>query len=155
MQQANDKLFNLRHSLAHVMAAAVTEMFPKAQLGVGPVIENGFYYDFELPRPLTPDDIKKIEKRMRELVKQGLAFDRELLTIPEAKKLFTDMDQKFKLELLKDLEKYGTTKAAEIAQADESLAQDLDLADKTGEISIYRTGKFLDLCRGPHVKSTK
>lgn len=153
-KQSNEKLFNVRHSLAHIMASAVMEMFPKAQLGVGPVIETGFYYDFLLPRPLTPDDIKKIEKRMRELVKQKLTFDREFLSIAEAKKLFTEHRQQFKLELIKDLEKFGTTKAAEIAQADESLAADLDLAGKTGEISVYRTGKFLDLCKGPHVQST-
>jgi threonyl-tRNA synthetase len=68
----SEKLHNLRHSLAHVLASAVLEMFPKAQLGVGPVIETGFYYDFLLPRPLTPEDTKKLEKRMRELVKQKL-----------------------------------------------------------------------------------
>ena len=71
-----EKLHNIRHSLAHVLAAAMQEMFPKAALGVGPVIETGFYYDFLLPRPLTPEDIKKLEKRMRELVKQRLAFER-------------------------------------------------------------------------------
>lgn len=154
MKEAKEKLHDVRHSLAHVLAAAVLEMFPKAQLGVGPVVENGFYYDFLLPRPLTPEDVAKLEKRMRELVKQKLTFDREFLTVGEAKKLFTDINQQYKLELLRDLEKYGTTEAKQIAQADESLMADLDLAGKTGEISIYRTGGFVDLCRGPHVKST-
>jgi len=152
MNQA-EKLFNIRHSLAHIMASAVLEMFPKAQLGVGPVIENGFYYDFLLPRPLTPDDTKKLEKRMRELVKQKLAFEQEDLSITDAKKLFKELGQDLKLELIRDLEKYGTTKAKDI-ERDESLAQDLDLASKTDKISIFKTGKFTDLCRGPHVTNT-
>src|SRR4029077_16072029 len=105
----NEKLHNLRHSLAHVLASAVVEMFPKAQLGVGPVIENGFFYDFLLPRPLTPEDISKLEKRMRELVKSKLAFERNEMSINDAKKYFEDAKQPFKVELINDIAKHGTT----------------------------------------------
>ena len=79
MPEDSNKLNHLRHSLAHVLASAVIEMFPKAHLGVGPVIENGFFYDFLLPRPLTPEDIKKIEKRMRDFIKQAPRSWREIL----------------------------------------------------------------------------
>jgi threonyl-tRNA synthetase len=85
MKNNEEKLHNIRHSLAHILASAVVEMFPKAQLGVGPVIENGFFYDFLLPRPLTPEDIAKIEKRMRELIKQKLTFERQEMSVHEDK----------------------------------------------------------------------
>jgi threonyl-tRNA synthetase len=150
----NDKLYNIRHSLAHIMASAVMEMFPKANLGVGPVIDNGFYYDFLLPRPLTPGDMQKIEKRMRALIKEKLEFKKEEMSIAEGKKFFQGINQTFKVELISDLEKFGTTKAKEIAAQDESLGTDLDLSAKSDKISIYRTGKFVDLCRGPHVNNT-
>src|ERR1700682_2571928 len=103
-----DKLHNIRHSLAHILASAVVEMFPKSQLGVGPVIENGFFYDFLLPRPLTPEDIKKLEKRMRELVKSNLPFERNEMSISDAKKYFQDANQAFKVQLIEDIEKFGT-----------------------------------------------
>ncbi len=151
-----ERLHNLRHSLAHILASAVLEMFPKAHLGVGPVIENGFFYDFLLPRPLTPEDIAKLEKRMRELVKQKLAFERNEMTTHEAKKYFTDAHQPFKVELVKDIEKYGTTKADEILNQ-ESSASDLKPATrnlKPEKVSLYKTGKFTDLCRGGHVHNT-
>ncbi|MGE5298135.1 MAG: threonine--tRNA ligase, partial [Acidobacteriaceae bacterium] len=138
-------------SLAHVMAAAVQEIFPDAQMGVGPVIENGFYYDFLLPRPLEPKDLKDIEKAMRKLIKSKVKFEREELDLKKGKELFDKVGQKFKVELISDLEKFGTTKAKEIAETDESLATDLDLGGKTDKVSVYRTGKFIDLCRGPHV----
>src|SRR3989338_4615626 len=108
MRKSNEKkggpaeLEHLRHSLAHVLASAVLEMFPKAQLGVGPVIEHGFFYDFLLPRPLTPEDSAKLEKRMRELVKQKLLFERLEMDLSQAKKYFTESNQPFKVELLKD-----------------------------------------------------
>jgi threonyl-tRNA synthetase len=146
----NEKLHNLRHSLAHILASAVLEMFPKAQLGVGPVIENGFFYDFLLPRPLTPEDIAKLEKRMRELVKQKLPFERMEMSTHEAKKYFTDHHQPFKLELIKDIEKHGTTVFDEI----EELKTKQEIAKKQETISLYKTGKFTDLCRGGHVSNT-
>src|SRR6266481_284965 len=104
-----EKIHNLRHSLAHILASAVLEMFPKAQLGVGPVIEHGFYYDFLLPRALTPQDLQKLEKRMRELTKQKLEFKRQEMTFADAKKYFEEKNQPFKQELIADIEKHGTT----------------------------------------------
>ncbi|MBX4188182.1 MAG: threonine--tRNA ligase [Candidatus Doudnabacteria bacterium] len=150
----SDKLHNLRHSLAHILASAVVEMFPKAQLGVGPVIEHGFFYDFLLPRPLTPEDIKKLEKRMRELVKQKLEFERNELTTHEAKAYFTEHNQPFKIELIKDIEKFGTTAADEILNSDSKISEPKSDSDKIEKVSLYKTGKFTDLCRGGHVKNT-
>lgn len=153
-KEKNDKLHNLRHSLAHILASAVTEMFPKSQLGVGPVIEHGFFYDFLLPRPLTPDDIKKLEKRMRELVKQKLSFDRNEMSTGEAKKYFTQANQPFKVELIKDIEKFGTTAAEQILNSESEPVKADKKAAKVESVSLYQTGKFTDLCRGGHVKNT-
>ncbi len=123
-------LENQRHSLAHLLAASVLETFPDAKLGVGPVIENGFYYDFLLPRPLTPEDLPKLESRMKELAKQELSFERQEISADEAKKFFTERGQQFKLELISDLEQTGE------------------------QLSLYKTGDFIDLCRGGHVDNT-
>jgi threonyl-tRNA synthetase len=154
MNKKEEELHNLRHSMAHILASAVVEMFPKAQLGVGPVIENGFYYDVLLPRPLTPDDIKRLEKRMRELVKQKLSFEREEMTSHEAKAFFTKANQPFKVELIKDIEKYGTTKADEILNKDEEIKEKSGKKNENVKVTLYKTGKFIDLCRGGHVKNT-
>jgi len=153
---SDNKLHNLRHSLAHILASAVLEMFPKAQLGVGPVIENGFYYDFFLPRPLTPDDIKKLEKRMRALVSEKLPFEKMEKSTIEAKKFFQENHQPFKVQLIEDIEKYGTTKADEILSADKQISLPADkLTSRRAEIvTLYKTGKFIDLCRGGHVENT-
>jgi len=117
----------LRHSASHVMAEAVLELFPDAKLGIGPAIENGFYYDFDLPRPLTPDDLEVISERMKASIKAKQAFHREELSRQDAEALFAD--QPYKLELIADLPEGET-------------------------ISIYRHGDFVDLCRGPHLEST-
>jgi len=125
----NTKIEAIRHSLAHLLAAAVLEVFPKAKLGIGPVIENGFYYDFQLPRPLQPDELKKLEKRMRQLIKKQLPFTGKKVTPAQAKKLFKD--QPFKLDLIKEFAK-----------------------DKK-QLTTYAIGEiFNDLCRGGHVKNT-
>ena len=105
---------HIRHSLAHLLASAVLEMFPEAKLGVGPVIENEFFYDFLLPRPLVPEDLKKLEKRMRKLAAQKLPFERMEMSASEAKEFFRERGQDFKVELIEDIEKFGTTKASEI-----------------------------------------
>ncbi len=147
-----DHLYNLRHSLAHILASAVLEMFPKAKLGVGPVIENGFYYDFLLPRPLTPEDLSKLEKRMRALVNEKMDFTRTELDNEQAIKMFSDMHQDFKVELINNLKQHGTTSAKELAAKDETVTTDIDPNSTT--ISIYRSGKFVDLCKGPHVKNS-
>ncbi len=124
-----EKIEEIRHSLAHLLAAAVLKKFPKAKLGIGPVIENGFYYDFKLPRPLTQDDLKELEHTMRALVMQKLPFSGKKITPAAAKKLFKD--QPFKLDLIKE---FGKEKKP---------------------LTIYKTGGvFLDLCRGGHVKNT-
>ena len=147
----NEKLYHIRHSLAHILASAVVEMFPQANLGVGPVIENGFYYDFLLPRPVTPEDLKKIEKRMRELVKQKLPFERQEMSTGEAKDFFRNLKQTFKVELIEDIEKFGTTEMDQI----EGQSGKPGVAEKKVEsVSLYKTGKFVDLCRGGHVENT-
>jgi threonyl-tRNA synthetase len=149
MKNDSEKLHNLRHSLAHILASAVIEMFPKAQLGVGPVIENGFFYDFLLPRPLTPEDLHKIEKRMRALVKEKLAFEKQEMSTHEAKTFFDHAHQPFKVELIKDIEKHGTTVFDEIEE------KKLDKTEKgLDKVTLYQTGKFVDLCRGGHVENT-
>lgn len=138
----------LRHSAAHVFAAAVMQMFPDAKLGVGPVIENGFYYDLDLPRPLTPLDLQKLEARMAKIVQRNEAFVREELPIDKAIEMFREMKQDYKVELLTALKEKGTTAVKEDEEGD------IDAA-KPDTASIYRTGAFVDLCRGPHVKSSK
>src|SRR5262245_16610730 len=95
----NDKLDTKRHSLAHLMAASLQEMFPEAKFGVGPVIDDGFYYDVTLNRTLTPEDLQEIERRMKEKVKNNLRFERSDLAMDEATELFGRMAQDFKVEL--------------------------------------------------------
>src|SRR5438552_11719144 len=143
----NEKLDTKRHSLAHLMAASILEIFPEAKFGVGPVVEDGFYYDVHLSRPLTPEDLQVIEKRMREKVKQNLRFERSEMPIDWASEMFRKMSQDFKVELLHDLKTRGTTAVADLD--DPNL-----VGGNVNEVSIYKTGKFIDLCRGPHVGST-
>jgi threonyl-tRNA synthetase len=143
----NESLDTKRHSLAHLMAASIQEMFPEAKFGVGPVIEDGFYYDVYLNRTLTPDDLQAIEKRMREKVKQGLGFERSELPMDQATTMFSSMHQDFKVELLRDLKTRGTTAVADL--------DDTNLVGgSVSDVSVYKTGGFTDLCRGPHVSST-
>src|SRR5262249_7461586 len=134
----NERLDTKRHSLAHLMAASIQELFPEAKFGVGPVVEDGFYYDVYLNRPLTPDDLQQIERRMRDKVSQGVRFDRAEMPLDSAAQLFGTMHQDFKVELLHDLKTRGTTAVA-----------DLDDANLVGgnisEVSIYKTGNFTDL----------
>ena len=122
------ELARMRHSTAHLMAEAVQEMFPDAKFGIGPAIQDGFYYDFELPRALTPDDLKDIEKRMRQHQKKNEKFERREVTREEALAIFAA--NPYKVELI------------------ERLPQD-------EVISTYQQGDFLDLCRGPHVNTTR
>lgn len=133
-----------RHSAAHVMAAAIKRLFPEAKLGVGPIVENGFYYDIDIGRAVTPEDIKSIEKTMKHIVKQNPTFDVEEMPIEKAIELFEGMGQTYKVELLNDLKTKGTTKLS----AEE--AGDLD-PNNVSTVTVYRTGDFVDLCRGPHV----
>jgi threonyl-tRNA synthetase len=144
-QQVQEKyeeshLYKIRHSVAHVMAQAVVEMFPEAKYTIGPPVENGFYYDFDLPRNLAPEDLEAIEKRMRQIVQGKHEFKKTVLSAEEAKKIFAD--QPYKLELIEGLEKGGLDEYGN------------PLKEKP-EISIYQHDSFTDLCRGPHVESTK
>lgn len=129
-------LYKVRHSTAHIMASAVLERFPNAKIAIGPAIDTGFYYDFDLPRPLTPEDLNEIEARMRKLIKEHVKFEKKVITAEEGKQIFHD--QPYKLELIEDLEK---------GQFDE---HGNPLNEKP-ELSIYTSGNFTDLCRGPHV----
>lgn len=142
----NNQLHNLRHSLAHILAASVLELFPDAQLGIGPTIEDGFYYDFKLPRPLTPQDLPKIQKRMKKMISRNLGFARTELSAAAAKQQFAQ--QPFKLELINDLVTKGTTVFDELEQSDGK-------QKPSATITTYQTGAFVDLCRGGHVESTK
>ena len=144
----NETLDTKRHSLAHIMAASILEMFPEAKFGVGPVIEDGFFYDVHLNRALTPDDLQEIEKRMREKVKQNLRFERLEMPLNSAIHLFGDMSQNFKVELLHDLKSRGTTAVADLGDANL-------VGGNVNEVSVYKTGDFTDLCRGPHVNETR
>lgn len=147
MKKNNEKLDMMRHSAAHVLAAAVAELWPDAKFGVGPVIENGFYYDILTKEPISEEDLGKIEKKMKEIQKKNEKFAREEMPIDEAIKLFKSLKQDFKVELLKDLKTKGSTKISE--------EEAQDVGDKPDEASVYRTGEFVDLCRGPHVDSAK
>jgi threonyl-tRNA synthetase len=122
-------LYVLRHTASHVMAHAVQELFPGVKFAIGPPIENGFYYDFEVDHPFTPEDLEKIEKRMNELLKGGLEIKREVWSKEKARKYFGKLGQGYKLELIDDIE--GDT------------------------VSIYTVGNFVDLCGGPHIDAVK
>jgi len=154
----NVKIEIMRHSLAHVMAAAVQELWPGTKFGVGPTVENGFYYDMQLPAGrdgaeyhLLPADLLRVEKRMRDIISRGDKFVREEMPIDEAIKLFGDLKQSFKVELLRDIKTRGTTRLAGGGETEVEVFS----AEKPDTVSIYRTGKFIDLCRGPHVESAK
>ena len=135
----DSELYRIRHSAAHVMAEAVIEMFPEAKYTIGPPIENGFYYDFDLPRPLTPEDLAKIEKRMRQIIAGHHKFERQVVSADEARQFFKD--QPYKLELIAGLEQGGHDEYGN------------ELEGKP-DISIYTSDTFTDLCRGPHVDNT-
>jgi threonyl-tRNA synthetase len=144
-QQVQEKyeesqLYKIRHSAAHIMAQAVVEMFPEAKYTIGPPVENGFYYDFDLPRNVTPEDLEKIEKRMRQIVQGKHEFKKKVISADEARQIFRD--QPYKIELIEGLEKGGFDEYGN------------PLKEKP-EISIYQHDSFVDLCRGPHVENTK
>jgi threonyl-tRNA synthetase len=137
-------LATMRHSAAHVMAAAVEHLFPGTRLGVGPAIENRFYYDMEVPGGLSLDDLPRIEDEMRRIVGAREPFEREDVSIDTAISRFREAGQDFKVELLTDLKERGTTRVGSHEDVD------VDPTNVTSA-SLYRTGDFVDLCRGPHV----
>ena len=133
------KLYRLRHSAAHVMAQAVLEKFPQGKVAIGPPIDDGFYYDFDLPRPLTPEDLEEIEARMRQIIKNNSAFIREEVSAEQAREIFKG--QPYKQELIDGLEEGGVDEHG-------------NPVDEKPVISIYKSDEFVDLCRGPHLEST-
>ena len=132
MQNNEKKSELLKHSTAHILAGAVLEMFPEAKFGIGPAIENGFYYDFELPRTLIPEDLPLLEEKMREIIKEKHQFEKSEISIGEALEHFKKADQPLKLELISDLQKAGNE-----------------------TVTIYKSGNLVDLCAGPHLCSTR
>ncbi|HEY8829991.1 MAG TPA: threonine--tRNA ligase, partial [Candidatus Limnocylindria bacterium] len=127
-----DDLYALRHSTAHVMAGAVLELFPDAKFGFGPPVTDGFYYDFDLPRALQPDDLAKIEERMQAMVKKDVPFERSEMDVPQALDFFGKKHQDYKVDQI----------------------QKLDETIEAGKVGIYKHDAFVDLCRGPHVERT-
>jgi len=116
------------HSASHIMASAVQMLFPKAKFAIGPAINEGFYYDFDVDKPFTPDDLERIEEKMHKIIEMNLPFFRNEITKSEAVLLFTELDEKYKREILEDI------------------------TDET--VTVYRHGNFVDLCRGPHIANT-
>ncbi|HEY8999420.1 MAG TPA: threonine--tRNA ligase [Candidatus Saccharimonadales bacterium] len=153
-QPADDNLYPMRHSLAHIMATAIMHLWPGAKLGVGPVVENGFYYDVDLGKDhtLSEDDFAKIEVEMKKVVAADQPFERFTKPIGEAIVWAKEAKQPYKEELLNDLKRAGTTSAKDI-HADE-LGITANGESKVEEVSFYKNGDFTDLCRGPHVEST-
>ena len=125
---APEPLPTLRHSTAHLMAQAVKQLFPEVKVTIGPAIEDGFYYDFAKPTPFTPEDLERIEKRMRELAKADQPFVRTEMSRDEAVRFFEERGEPFKVEIIQGID--------------------------APTVSLYKQGDFIDLCRGPHVAST-
>lgn len=149
-----DKLYIMRHSMAHIMAAAVQRLWPEAKFGVGPVIDNGFYYDIDLGEvKISEDNFPKIEKSMREIINFGNAFEKSEVPIDEAIKWAQDNNQPYKEELLNDLKRSGTTSANDIDKDELGVAADGKAA--VSSVTFYRNGRFNDLCRGPHLENTR
>ncbi|HUN08071.1 MAG TPA: threonine--tRNA ligase [Aggregatilineales bacterium] len=138
---ANSQLFRIRHSVAHIMAEAMLERFPEAKIAIGPPIEDGFYYDFRLPRGINEEDLQWVEKRMKEIVRGKFDFVEKEVTPEEARAQFAD--QPYKLELINDLVS---------GRVDEN---GNEIASPASKLTFYTQDTFTDLCRGPHVKNTK
>ena len=145
----DDNLHKIRHSLAHIMAAVIHKRYPEAKFGVGPVVENGFYYDVSLDEPIELNVLPKIRKEMQKMISQKIEFSKEDWPIDKAIEYFTAQKQDFKVELLKDLRDKGTTAVADSGDSDL-----VEPGSAVSEVTIYRTGDFVDLCRGPHVENT-
>lgn len=148
-----DNIYAMRHSLAHIMATAVTTLWPEARLGVGPVVENGFYYDIDIPGvTISTEDFKQIEKEMRKVIAQKQEFIKIDKSIDEALDWAKTAKQPYKTELLNDLKRSGTTIARDLDKEELGTIAEGDSA--VDEVSFYTNGEFTDLCRGPHVEST-
>lgn len=151
-EQAQFELDRMRHSTAHLMAAAVQLLWPEAKFGVGPAIKNGFYYDIELPAALTPKDLERIEIKMRELKNKKLPYQRIEMDIDAAIEEMSKRNQPYKVELLNLLKERGST--AVVEETGDSEAVGVSSDQGVDKVSFYQTGHFVDLCRGPHVDTT-
>lgn len=153
MADKQDNLHAMRHSLAHIMATAIQTLWPSTKFGVGPVVENGFYYDVDLgDESLSEEDFDRITKEMQKIIKEDQKFEKFELSIDEALAWSKEMDQPYKHDLLNDLKRAGTTVAKDLDV--EELGTVTDDPSKVDHVSFYKNGKFTDLCRGPHVEST-
>jgi len=121
-------LDTLRHSTAHIMAQAVKRLFPRAKLGIGPAIKDGFYYDFEIDGDVLSQNLAKIEKEMRKIIEEDLPFERKVVDKERAREIFKERNEPYKLELLEEID--------------------------DDKVSLYQQGEFVDLCRGPHLERT-
>lgn len=158
----DDKLYAMRHSLAHIMASAIQRLWPDAKFGVGPVVGDGFYYDIDVTmdadgdttdrKKLSDADLPRIEREMQAIIKASEPFERFEMPIDEAINWAKEYEQPYKLELLNDLKRAGTTIAKDLDAAE--LGLETEEVSKVKEVSFYRNGDFTDLCRGPHVEST-
>jgi threonyl-tRNA synthetase len=159
----DDQLHAMRHSLAHITAAAVQRIWPDAKFGVGPVVENGFYYDIDLgERKISEENFPKIEKEMRGIIEYGDAFERFEMPIDQALDWARQNNQPYKLELLNDLKREGTTLASELDATMMGMELPAGISgashaevESVVDVSFYKNGNFVDLCRGPHVANTK
>lgn len=152
-QSPEEYLHAMRHSLAHIMATAIKRLWPTVKLGVGPVVENGFYYDIDLgTTALSEDDFEKIEAEMKKIVTENQTFERSYKSVDEAIAWAQQNGQPYKEELLNDLKRAGTTSAKDLSP--EELGVEATGSSKVEQVSFYTNGDFTDLCRGPHVKST-
>lgn len=150
MENKEEKLFKMRHSLAHIMAAAVQRIYPDAKFGVGPAINDGFYYDIDLgDNKISENNFGKIEKAMRRIIAESQDFVRSEVLIEDAINWAKENNQPYKLELLNDLKNAGTTNAKILAEGD------FELGDGAETVSFYTNGNYKDLCRGPHLSNTK
>jgi len=150
----DDQLHAMRHSLAHITASAVKKLWPEAKFGVGPVVDNGFYYDIDLgEQKISESDFKRIEKEMRGIVNQAQEFEHFDMPIDQAIDWARQNGQPYKEELLNDLKRSGTTIAKDLDVSELGLAAEGDSVVET--VSFYKNGEFVDLCRGPHVHNTK
>lgn len=152
-QSPEQQLHAMRHSLAHIMATAITRKFPHVKLGVGPVVQHGFYYDIDLGKAgLSEEDLPAIEAEMKKVIAEDQPFEQFSMPIDEAIAWAQQAGQTYKEELLNDLKRSGTTSAKDIDSEELGVATDGD--SQVANVSFYRNGDFTDLCRGPHVAST-
>ena len=153
MPEVSDKLYAMRHSMAHIMAAAIVRLWPEAKLGVGPVVENGFYYDIDLGKTtISKENFPRIEQEMAKIIEENQPFEHFELPIDEAIAWAKESSQPYKEELLNDLKRSGTTLEKDLDPEELGTIAEGDSAVET--VSFYKNGDFTDLCRGPHVEST-